>query len=39
MEDALGLESPFEEVEFFKVVKGMIIDKAPRPNGFFMALF
>jgi hypothetical protein len=35
----LGLESLFEEVEFFKVVKGMNIDKAPRSNGFFMALF
>jgi hypothetical protein len=39
MVDALGLESPFEEVEIFEVVKCMTSDKAPGPYGFSMAFF
>jgi hypothetical protein len=37
--EASSLETPFEEREVLKVVKGMNRDKAPGPDGFSMAFF
>jgi hypothetical protein len=38
-EEASSLEDPFEEREVREVIKGMDRDKAPGPDGFFMAFF
>jgi hypothetical protein len=39
VEDAAGLEKPFEEDEVLGVVHGFVGDKAPGPDGFPMAFF
>ncbi|GMY24730.1 NADH dehydrogenase [ubiquinone] iron-sulfur protein 1, mitochondrial-like [Fagus crenata] len=39
VEDAAGLEKPFEEDEVSGVVHGFVGDKAPGPDGFPMAFF
>jgi hypothetical protein len=39
VDEAVGLEKPFEEREVREVVKGLDRDKAPGPDGFSLAFF
>ena len=39
VEDAAGLEKPFEEDKVLGVMHGFVGDKAPGPEGFPMAFF